>query len=422
MPAPTMFGGLGARNGGLNQMGLDGPQQPQSFPFTAMPPLPGPYIAHLFTNTMQFKKTLGNAASIGSPTTKPGLKMTLNGGYHPITLELSSIDASIALGNVVKLTEQGDSSGAILFTGLVEEIPDEIAAGSTSKHTINLTPLVAELADAYFNKQYSALTDVAQMVRDAVAKTAHLSVQPYSCGDTGVLGVYNFNNANALEVLNVAKRIAGVNFWWFVDATGLVWFQAANASNPPVIKLRRGSDFTSRLRTKSIVNLKNHAVALGGYVAGAQLPITSVYDNPSSQASFGVRNFDPPLVFPTVNDQATLDKIVATIGAIFDRQATTLKLTLPAYASRLTLGHPGGLTAQVWEPDHDEFPQPGGSSGAGTVATYVVQDIEVQDKQQILITSDVPIAGYQDIQYEVDRIVQRATFAGIAQSTFIGSP
>lgn len=588
---PTRYGGLGVRGGGLGLMGLGAAQQAQPFAFPPMPPLALPYIAHLYTNTMQFKRTLGDASSVGGSAgsamiTKPGLKMGLNGGYHPITLEFAgpqgspnlvvdpgfeasdvkadvqtnwtlagpaewdlqsiagdmrsgrrgvkctrtnlgpnnwndissaafipvtpgqtytasvwskqlagtqsshaqvwwytasqifisadtmmanqtgakpwiyysaafvapanaafavmhgsagwwdgvtgvnavtlfddfglvfgtSTAAAIGLGDVIQLTENGDNSGTVLYTGIVEETPDEVGAGTGgSKHQVNLKPLVAELAATEFNVQYVTLVDVAQMVRDAVGLTAHCRVSPMTVGDTGVLGIYNFNQTNVLEVLTVAKRIAGPNFWWFVDATGLVWFQSTTPTNPARITLERGSDYGHRRAVPSIVGLKNKIRALGGFPAGAAVPIESTYSNAASQKKYNVRTQDPPLIFPTVTDQATLDKIVATVGATFDRVMTTVELDAPKLAQRLTLGVPGGLTTRLREPASEGIAQPSALGTGGYLGPYVAQDIEVNGPQQKLLTSDLPVSGMQDIQYEIDRIIQRAALAPIAQ-------
>lgn len=593
MAGPVTLGGLGVRGGGLGLMGLGASQQVKSFPFSAKSKLALPFIAHLYTNTMQFKRSLGAAAAstVVGLISKPVLKMTLNAGFHPITLDLSArqspanlvvdpgFEASDVLadvqvnwalttpgewalqtgtptdlahgrramkctrtnlgpnnwndcqskvkipvipgmtytgsawskqnggtqsstlnvtwydktgaqigqlgvmgvqtgvkpwtfysasgvvpanavsatmdcfagwwdgvtganaqvwvddmrlvrgadlndpiqnGDIIVLTEQGDPGNAVLYTGLVETVPDEENSDGPH-HQIELTPLVAELGDAYFNKQYTVLTDVAQMVRDAVATTAHCRVAPYSVGDTGVLAIYNFNSTNALEVLTVAKRIAGLNFWWFVDETGLVWFQSATTSNPAKLRLNRGSDVTVVKPTKSIIGLKNRVAALGGYVAGAALPITSLYSNSASQKKYGMRNFDPPLVFPTVTDQATLDKLVNTVGQTFDREMTTAVLKAPALGTRLTLGTPGGLTVRWWEPSQDEFQQPAAGTG-GISPTYLAQDIEVDGAGQAVTVGDVPLSGIQDIQYELDRIVQRNALASLAQQPFAVAP
>jgi hypothetical protein len=576
MPGPATYGGLGVRGGGLGLMGLGATQQPQPFAFAAMPSMSQPYIAHLYDNQMRFKRTLGDASSVGSASsamvTKPGLKMTINGGYHPITIDLAApspvlgsnllqnpsfepsyatgawwalynngpeaaaiadvagsalagtnvvrvswavpntstkgifggattgtiwktfttytfsiwargtggavgqvvalgwnvaplttvvisqptlstgwqkyvytitwgatvepggplyiyvpacaagsvdfdlaetvlgpvaINQGVVLGDIIQLTEN-ENSGTILYTGIVEEMPDEVGAGASgSKHQVALTPLVAELGDTDFNQQYATLVDVAQMVRDAVNTTAHCRVSQMSCGDTGVLAIYNFNQTNVLEVLNVAKRIAGVNFWWFVDAMGLVWFQSATPTNPARITLKRGSDYTRRRWTQSIVGLKNKVRGLGGFPVGTSTAIQSTYSSATSQAKYGKRALDPGLIFPTVTDQGTLDKIVATVGAAFDRVHNTVDIDTPALAQRLTLAVPGGLTTRTWEPSKEAVAQQTALGTGGYAGPFVAQDIETLGTDQKLMLSDVPVSGMRDVEFEVNRIVQR---------------
>jgi len=134
----------------------------------------------------------------------------------------------IVLGDVIRLAEQ---DGAILFSGNVETTPDEVGVGTTH-HQIVVTPWIAELGDAFFNKTYATSTDVAQFVRDAIAGTAHCSVSPISCPDTGVKAIYDFQNTNALDAVHVAKQIAGANFWYFVDAQGVVLVPTRLYSEP----------------------------------------------------------------------------------------------------------------------------------------------------------------------------------------------
>lgn len=598
MAGPATYGGLGLRGGGLGLMGLGAGQQSQPLVLPAMPATALPYIAHLYTNGMQFKRSLGGARLVGSQSagaliTKPGLKMTINGGYQPITLDLDAeqpppnlvidpgfeasdfltdvqlnwtlstpgewifqasdptsihggrravkclrtntgpnnwnecasqvafpirpgqvytvsgwskqnagtrqshfkldfadasggyfasiapmagtdgvkpwtfytasgvapanavmgkfrleagwwdgvtgtdaqtwfddlravlgTDASdpILNGDIIQLTEQGDNAGTVLYTGIVETLVDDIDGDDgTSVHQVQLTPLVAELADAYFNQQYTVLTDVAQMVRDAVRQTAHCRVAPYSVGDSGVTAIYNFNATNALDVLNVAKQIAGQNWFWFVDATGLVWFQSAPTTNPPEITLKRGVDYNRVRRSRSIIGRKNHAELLGGYAPLSTTPLHSVYDSPSSRKLFGLRNFDPPLIFSTVTDQATLNKLAATIGAAFDREVTIMLIALPGFAKRLSLANPGGLTVRLSEPDKDPYPQPGTRGSPGYSGPWVCQDIEVDGVKQTLLLSDLPLAGLSDIQYLLDRIVQRSTTAGSIQPPLVAN-
>ncbi len=603
MAAPVVYGGLGLKGAGLGLMGLGGKQQAgQLYPLPAMPSTPLPYIAHLYSNTWQFKRTLGGARLVAGQTagglvTKPGLKMTLNGGFQPVTLELdaeqppknlvvdpgfeaSNVIADVAAnwamttpaewallntptdihsgrraiqctrtnlgpnnwntaesavhiavlagqtyfasvwtkqnggvkqgqakitwfdssgasisdslihggvdgvlpwtywsatvtapsnavtasfrvlagwwdgvtgtnaqcwyddarfvlgtdksdpatnGDLIQLTEQGDPGSTVLFTGILESISDEIDGDGPGSHELVLTPLVAELADTFINIQYATLVDVAQMVRDAVLQTAHLRFTPATLGNTGVMALYNFNNTNALDVLNVAKQIAGLSFWWHVDANGMVWFQSTATTTPPDLTIKRGVDYKRRKLTPSIQYLKNFVKALGGYPgygtpSGPNVPgpITSQYSNVASQKKYGVRAVDPPLVYPTVNDQATLDLIVNAVATTFDREQRTVEVELPNYPKRLSLAQPGGLTVRLWEPLQDPYPQPGSRGVGGYLGTFICQDIEVDGIVQKLILTDVIATGLQDIQYTLDQIVQRNAMSALASPPVLG--
>jgi hypothetical protein len=421
MTAPLVGGGLGIKGAGLGTLGLGARAAViQSLALSSMPSTSLPYIAHRYGYNLQFKETLGPIAN------KPPLKMTLNGGYQPITIRVATNltqtlpyyglplygqdvygGGGIAnLGDVIRLTEQGDSSNAILYTGTVEDTPDEIVVGGQTVHSISLTPWVAELGDAYFSQNYTVATDVAQMVRDAVAKTAHCSVSPVSCSDSGVKAIYNFNNTSALDVLHVCKQIAGPQWWWFVDALGVVWFQSTSTGNPARVTLKRSADYNSRKSSSSISGLKNKIFLVGGPNPSGVGNITATYNGTASQATYGTRSYYPTLNYPTITDQTTLNNIATTLGNLFDRVLNTVVFEAHHFASRITLGQPGGMTLRYWEPTKDSLVESG--AGTGTYSpTFVVQDVETLTPKQTITVSDVPIMGAQDVDYEVSRIVQR---------------
>jgi hypothetical protein len=120
--------------------------------------------------------------------------------------------------------------------------------------------------------------------------------------------------------LNVAKQIAGPNFFWHVDAVGLVWFQPAPTSVPPdVVTIKRRIDYTKyRKWTRDITNLKNFVKALGGpkfHTPSGPLSCRSrrpVQQRGFAEEDMGCDRSTRRSSFPTVNDQATLDLIVNT--------------------------------------------------------------------------------------------------------------
>jgi hypothetical protein len=372
----------------------------------ALPTLAKAYVAHLYKNDgITLKKTF---QLLSAPT----LKYTMSGGYHDLTIDVESWDQSAvgpAQGDVVKITRQG-GDGSVIYAGLVNDVDDDIGPGK-AVHQLDLISFFTELGDAFFNAQYPTATDVAQFVRDAVAASSHCWVTPESCPDTGVLAVWYFSQTNALEALAVARRLAGVNAYFFVDERGCVWFGSANLAAPASYTVKRGVDFNARKRSAPLSDLRNIIVALGGYPAGSQIPIQSAYVNQASIAQYGRRMLNPPLIFPTVADQATLDKIVATYGAIFDRLVVRGEITLQNFGQRIDLRRQGGATIRYWESAVPGQPGTGGYS-----PTYIVLDVEVDGPTQKVVFGDIPVTSIQDIQGEIDRIIQRASLVNAASA------
>lgn len=433
MTTPAVYGGLGIKSNGLGQIGLGGSQPVQSFAMPAMSQTALSYILHLYDHNLAFKRTLGGATLL----THPGLKMTQNGGYQPITLEVSSLVEGgstiygiakfgnstyqgggagvINIGDVGRLSEQGDT-GTIVFSGNIESTPVEMSPSGTH-FQIALTPWVSELGDGYFNKTYATPTDVAQFVRDAVATTAHCSVSPLSCPDSGIKATYDFVSSNPLDAIHIAKQIAGSNWWWHCDAQGIVWFQPIVISNPPTLTLLKGTSYNSRKSSSSISGMRNKVVVFGGGNPGDPGRIQAVYDNTTSQQAWGVRAFNPTLSYPTVTDQTVLNAIATSIGAQFDRVQTTVELNCPTLGTRLQIGRPGGLTVRFWEPNVSPLPQ--AIAGLGTYSpTFIVQDIETSGPQQKLIVGDSPYSDI-DTTYEATRIAQRTS---VVAATAVPTP
>lgn len=398
----SVIGGLSVGTG-LGVAGLGTPQAAQNFAFATMAKQARPYIAHLYSKDLAFKRLLG-AATVNGLVNKPDLKLTQNGGYQQIVLEVASPLSNINLGDVIRLSEQGDNAGTILFSGNVETVPEHQAPGDTH-HLVTVTPWVAELGDGYFDKTYSTATDVAQFVRDAVAQTAHCSVSPVSCPDTGITAVYDFQQTNPLDAIHVARQIAGAMFFYFVDAQGVVWFQRVNTANPATITLRKGADFNEQNPVATTAGMKNKLVIAGSNTSdGGQL--TSTYNGATNQAAYGVKTYNPTLVFPNVTDQPTLDAIAASLGALYDRVLHSNELTVPALGLRLTPGRPGGTTVRVWEPSKEALQESGDPGLGGYGPILILQDVEVSGPSQKLVIADIPFTDI-DPHYEAARVAQR---------------
>jgi hypothetical protein len=322
----------------------------------------------------------------------------------------------VGLCDVIRLSEQGDSAGTILVSGNVELMPEEVGVGVVH-HQIVVTPWAAELGDTDFNKTYAVATEIAQFVRDAVAGSAHLSVSPASCPDTGLKYIYDFQNTNALDAVHVAKQIAGANYFYGVDAQGLVWFQPVYLANPPTLTLRRGVDYNRKKSSSSVIGMKNTIPVIGGSNPGDPGRLHSLYSNATSRRLYGPRTFNPTPSYPTVTDQPTLDAIRDSLGAQFDRVINSVEADLPALGLRLTPYRQGGLTVRFWEPAVEAIGSaPGGSGRYGP--TLVVWDVTTDGPSQKLICGDIPFAD-TDTAYEATRIAQRV---GVVSATAVPIP
>jgi hypothetical protein len=408
--SPTFSGQLGSQKAqqGLFQLGAagDAPYTPPTMPTSARP-----WMAHLYNNDWSFRASLG--AIIGQ---RPKLRQTLNSGFQPVTIELPTLNTTIQPGNLIVITEQGGNAtgtapaGFPVIGGTIEQVPDTLQV-SGWKHEITITPFVAELGDAYLNKNYSTATDVAQMVRDAVDQTNHLRYTPTSVPTTGITATYNFSYAPCLEVIDHARLIAGVQWSWFVDAIGVVWFQPINTNTPAMFTVKPPDIGSFQTNGGDISGLKNFVIVVGGIPNGASSPATATYTNPTSRTNYGLRTVQPPIAVPGVTDQPTLNNIAATVGGIYDRVINRVTIELPAYANRILLGQPGGATMRYFSPSR--YPLAESETGTGTYsANYVVLDVETDGIQQKVTIGDVPPATTSDISYQVERLVARTGGTG----------
>jgi hypothetical protein len=373
------------------------------------------FMAYLYDTdsmgTLYFRRCLGPLLN------RPMLKSSLNGGYHPITLELTAASQQDAIrpGMVVRMTQRGNS-GRVVFSGIIEDCPTTIDAAAS--YTIALAPMVVELSETYFDRNYTVATDAAQMVRDAVGETLHLYVDAVSCPDTGRAGIYNYQaGATSLDVLNEALKIAGPGYYWFVDEIGRAWFQQPDYRKPVTYLLKQGVDYSIRKRTASIDSLKTFVKVVGGVPAGGVNPIWATADR-SAFSPYGKRPIT--VNYPNCTDYPTLQLIANTIVAQLMLRKTQIEMTLPyfhdgAVGRRIDMAQVGGATVSYYEPSLipyiEGFKGQGGvlmgQGTDGTPSPFVVQDVEIDGSSQKIILGDMPVT-IDDFQYMVDSLVARS--------------
>ena len=358
-------------------------------------------FAHIYSNTLAFRTVL---RVLNVPT----FKWTINAGHHETILQVSSqIPSAITQGDVVRITETGPGAASkVIYSGILEDIVEDF--DNTPYHELHLSPLVIQLSEVPFSHNYTVATDIAQMVRDVVSTTQHLSYTPESIPNAGITGIYNFVSTNGLEVLNVARKMAGYTFWWYVDEQGVVWFQSVNTTGKPWYTFKRGQDYSTRKTSNPIRDLKNYVAVEGGVPTGKSSPIIAIVSDATSITKYGARALATPFKFSTLTDQATLNLLANTILNALNRVQTSIELTVDNFGERITLGRVGGPTARYWEPITN--PQPESAIGAGYSPTYVILDVEQTGPRQKITMGVVPITE-NDLKYELDRIYSRQVVA-----------
>jgi len=395
------LGGIGAQLGLLQ---LGGPAQKftyaRSHPTQALP-----LIAHIYQNDgVTLIKTL-------SVLSRPAIiATTANGGYEQLTLELATKATGISTGNVLRLTEQG-GDGSFIFGGVIEDIPDATAPDKVS-HQLLVSPFAFELADTYVQVNYTVATDVSQMARDAFAATAHCSCDQISVpAATGITGMGDFRNMPAQNLLDNARGIAGANWYWFVDELGRGWFQPMGSG--AIYTLMQGPDYQEQTTSRSIQQQKNDILVIGGIPSGSAVQITSRYTGASQSGvnGIGVRSLNPPIQVPGVVDQATLDAIAASLGAVLDQPWNRTDISvLSTFAKRLHGSQPGGGMVRYWQAAVPSLPE--SEAGGGFVGPYILQKTEDNGLLQKVTAGNIPMTNQTDI----DDMVQR-----LARNLLIGS-
>lgn len=373
--------------------------------------------------------------SLGGILNLPTLKSTLNGGFHQIELQVEAASqiAGIQVGDFCSVFEA--LTGEHVFDGTVNDNPHIYDADAT--YSLVLDPLVTELESNPFVMNYAAATDVGQMIRDIVSSVqaggGHIAVNDTSSAPgLGVTGIFNFDTSyNCLTALEECVRIAGIGWYFFVDETGLLWFQQVDYTKAPTHRLAMTTDYVISRREGPVDNLCNFVQVYGasptdanGNVTGP--PIVATYDV-SSGSPYGRRALTPALTYPNVSDQATLQQIANTVGSVLSLRTVQYHITMPYFAhspgTRVSMAIPSSATAALYEPGTlPDQPQFQGQAGTitGALGALVVQDVEIDGVTQQVLLGDLPYT-MDDLQYIADQMAARAATSTVATGSSTGT-
>ena len=363
---------------------------------TFLPATVLPYIVHVYDRNSVFKKTV-------QILNHPALSMVVNSTGQAITLDMpaaNTVAPLVSQGDLIKITEQ-NGDGSVLYTGIVEDLPDTI--DQTTEHQITLAPLGVELAETDFTNNYTTATDIGQMIRDAVARTAHCTATVSTVPNTGLTRIFNFNTTNALQVLQTAAKMAGSNYVWFVDELGQVWFGPTSSGFTYSVKTR--VDAPVRKYTAPITTLKNFIQGFGAVIPNTQgTRVTATFDQ-TSGSPYGRRALIPPLFFPNLTDQPTLQSIVNTVGTALNQIQVSVTFELPNFGQRINLAKVGGALVRYFEPSVDIYPETDPGSGAYSVAYGIVQ-VDVDGPVQRITARSIAL-NVDDFVNEINDTMNR---------------
>ena len=359
-------------------------------------------VAKLYTAGGTFR------GSLGTPTASVSWSFELNSAGSAITLEFpSSAPNGITpvSGDILKLVEQG-GDGLVVWTGVIDK-PNSERSGS-SKYSFEVNPIGIELAREAFVHVYSVATDPGTIARDVVATCPHLTWDAASIPLVGSTTIINTFNGDSISALSDLRRMTGVNYGFWINEVGKVFFKAINLGAVPTWTIIVPRDATYRKRSLDGSTARTKLKVTGATPANATAPLSAVYDN-SGGSQFGLRELKPDIAFPGCADQTTLQTIANTLGATFDHLLDVVDFELPGYGSRLMPGD----TIRYQEPAKNAQPGPEPEVGPGTYSpNYVVTKVDVSGPLQRVTGADSP-SSISDLQYFFEQMTSHVVTQGV---------
>jgi hypothetical protein len=258
---------------------------------------------------------------------EPQFKSAINGGFAGLVLDLDHFPAELAWGNLVRVNAP---AGAELGRFKVEE--DATASSPADVgYTLTLTPLVAELTDVSdYTANYTAdaaqgsvlgAADPQTWSRDAITRTSHLVEG--SIAAVGASSGYAFRDASSRDALEQHVKIGGAGWWWFVDASGLVYVRN---TSPVTHTVNEGREAEIGALARDIHSLINTQVVEGQTLAGTTLPLSATAADTNALNPFSI---------PTLGRRA--GRVYRDTGLVALSDVTALATSLLAAGERVNV-------------------------------------------------------------------------------------
>ena len=252
------------------------------------------YLLKIYDSTgATFKETI-NPATIKNDII---FSSSINGGQGQLNISLNvefdNYSANIADMNIVKVYQVDDTNnltGRLIYTGFISTIKP-FWSGSDEGVNITLLGLSSLLSFAFYKDADYTVPHVGvdpeallEAIIDHFNTVYSGSLISYTAGSIDNVGTnvsYTFRKNLWLQSVIIASQLAGANYYWYVDETGLFTFTTKPASSTHTFTIGKDVDsFTSNINNERVRNKVTVE-----YTGAA----TVTSDDATSQTAYGVR-------------------------------------------------------------------------------------------------------------------------------------
>lgn len=211
----------------------------------------------------------------------PSFKSIINSGLGELQIKLARLFSSINendplrdinFRNEVQLwiwDKETTNNGLMIYDGFISDYSPYLDEG---QEYINVTCLgyvddlqSSDFVDSNGNTAIQYLqTDPSQIIQNVLAySNTKIKSNGVSIVNTGLEIDYVYNNLTVMDAINKAKDLSLVNWYWYVGADNILYFKQSSLTADHILNI--GKNITKIETTKTIKDLKNYVIFIGGF-------------------------------------------------------------------------------------------------------------------------------------------------------------
>jgi hypothetical protein len=298
------------------------------------------YEYKIYSDTAQYITTWTDVA------VEPLFNTVINGGFVELQLTLArkttafGEEADIKFNNEVQLWcfSNNYPNGQKIFAGYIsmyeptsDGVNESVIVHCLGYHT-RLTDFILEDGQGNTTITYSGV-DTGKIAEDMINNMRRLGL-PINWTETtlqksGNAISYDFQVSTGTEILDKLLSLSDANWYWYVDQDKNLNFHPKNEL--PIHTFSIGKEISYIQPQKRTENVINRVYLIGGVPTGSSLALYSRYDDPASQAMYGLKSVKK--TDHRIKDQNTLDSFGSTILTLLSQIEirTTLRITSDDY-------------------------------------------------------------------------------------------